>query len=35
MILSWDVGIKNMAYCLMDYQDNQYIIEDWGIFKFI
>ena len=31
MILSWDVGIKNMAYCLMDYQNDQYIIEDWGI----
>ena len=28
-ILSFDVGIKNLAYCLLD--DKDYIIEDWGI----
>ena len=28
-ILSFDVGVKNLAYCLLD--DNNYIIEDWGI----
>jgi len=28
-ILSFDVGIKNLAYCLID--DQYYTIEDWGI----
>ena len=28
-ILSFDVGIKNLAYCLIDNED--YTIEDWGI----
>ena len=28
-ILSFDVGIKNLAYCLLDDKDNT--IEDWGI----
>ena len=28
-ILSFDVGIKNLAYCLIDNKD--YTIEDWGI----
>ena len=28
-ILSFDVGIKNLAYCLID--DEDYTIEDWGI----
>jgi len=28
-ILSFDVGIKNLAYCLID--DENYTIEDWGI----
>ena len=28
-ILSFDVGIKNLAYCLIDNKD--YSIEDWGI----
>ena len=28
-ILSFDVGIKNLAYCLID--DKDYTIEDWGI----
>ena len=28
-ILSFDVGIKNLAYCLLD--DKEKIIEDWGI----
>ena len=28
MILSWDIGIKNMAYCLMS---NDYNIKLWGI----
>ena len=28
-ILSFDVGIKNLAYCLID--DKDYTIDDWGI----
>ena len=28
-ILSFDVGIKNLAFCLLN--DDDYIIEDWGI----
>ena len=28
-VLSFDVGIKNLAYCLID--DTQQTIEDWGI----
>lgn len=28
-ILSFDVGIKNLAYCLIDYDTKS--IEDWGI----
>ena len=28
-ILSFDVGIKNLAYCLLNSEDNS--IEDWGI----
>ena len=30
-ILSWDVGIKNLAYCLINKNDSDAKIEDWGI----
>lgn len=30
-VLSWDVGIINLAYCLIDYQDDKWNIIDWGI----
>ena len=31
-IISFDVGIKNMAYCILSIEDgNQLIIEDWNI----
>ncbi len=31
-VLSFDVGIKNLAYCLFDIKDkNDYCIQDWGI----
>ena len=31
-ILSFDVGIKNLAYCLFDVnQNNEFLITDWGI----
>ena len=31
MILSWDIGIKNMAYCLSEYKNNNHKIINWGI----
>ena len=30
-VLSWDVGIINLAYCMIDYTDNNWKILDWGI----
>lgn len=30
-ILSFDVGIKNLAYCLIDYTDDKTIIKEWNI----
>jgi len=30
-ILSIDVGIKNLAYCLFEFQDNQYTILEWNV----
>ena len=30
-ILSWDVGIKNLAYCLLETNDNKTSILDWGV----
>ena len=33
-ILSWDIGIKNLAYCLINIDaNNTNIIEDWNIIK--
>ena len=33
-ILSWDVGIKNLAYCLIDSNDKINIVE-WGIINLL
>ena len=31
-ILSFDVGLKNLAYCLFDIDlDHKYLIEQWNI----
>lgn len=30
-ILSWDVGIINLAYCLLEYNDNKYHVIEWGL----
>ena len=30
-LISFDVGIKNLAYCLFEIQDNKFTIIDWGI----
>ena len=31
MILSFDVGIKNLAYCLIDTSENAWHILDWNV----
>ena len=31
MILSFDIGIKNLAYCLLEKGDETTTIQDWGI----
>ena len=31
MYLGWDIGIKHLAYCLMEYKDKKINIIDWGI----
>jgi len=30
-ICSWDVGIKNLAYCIIDWNDGEYKIVKWNI----
>jgi len=30
-ILSWDIGIKNLAYCLLSYENNNWKIHEWDI----
>lgn len=30
-ILSWDVGIKNLAYCLIEKNDNKFKIKKWDV----
>ena len=30
-VLSWDVGIINLAYCMIEYHENNWKILDWGI----
>ena len=34
-ICSWDVGIKNLAYCVILKEGNKYTIEDWDIIDLI
>jgi hypothetical protein len=31
MYLSWDIGIKNLAYCMVEYKDDKASIKHWGI----
>ena len=30
-LISFDVGIKNLSFCCLDYTDDKYRIYDWGI----
>ena len=34
-ILSWDVGIKNLAYCIIIKKDNNFTIDKWGIINLV
>ena len=34
-ILSFDVGIKNLAYCLLKKSDIEFKITDWGIINLV
>lgn len=29
--LSWDIGIRNLSYCILNYQDGEFKIEKWDI----
>jgi len=31
MYLSWDIGIKNLAYCIVDYENEEPKIKYWGV----
>ena len=35
MYLGWDVGIKNLSYCLIDYNSKSFNIIDWGIINLL
>ena len=35
MYLGWDVGIKNLAYCLLDKKGDKLEIIDWGIINLL
>ena len=35
LILSWDVGIKNLAYCISKYNEGKYEIKEWGIINLL
>lgn len=34
-ILSWDVGIKNLAYCIVKFEENQFTIKKWDIINIL
>ena len=34
-ILSWDVGIKNLAYCLIKKSDDKFKIKQWGVINLV
>jgi hypothetical protein len=31
IVISWDVGVINLAYCIINYTDNEFKILDWNI----
>lgn len=34
-VCSWDVGIKNLAYCVIERNETTYLIKDWGIINLV
>jgi hypothetical protein len=34
-ILSWDVGIKNLAFCMLQKEENKFKILDWGVINLV
>lgn len=34
-LVSFDVGIKNMAYCIFQYKDNQLTVQEWDIINLL
>jgi hypothetical protein len=34
-ILSWDVGIKNLAYCMLQKDNNKFKILEWGVINLL
>ena len=33
-LISFDVGIKNMAYCILEHTGNEVLIDKWGVLNF-
>ena len=34
-LISYDIGIKNLAYCLLEYENNQPTILDWNVLSLL
>jgi hypothetical protein len=34
-LISYDIGIKNLAYCIIEYTDNQLTILDWNVLSLL
>ena len=34
-LLSWDVGIRNLAFCMLEINNNNWSIVDWGIINLV
>ena len=34
-LISYDIGIKNLAYCLLEYENNQLTILDWNVLSLL
>ena len=34
-ILSFDVGIKNLAYCIIEFKNEDFTIKDWNIINLV
>ena len=34
-LISYDIGIKNLAYCLLEYENNKLTILDWNVLSLL